>query len=146
MMNSENSIAQIECTSDSHIYFSQSQCIHITNLDFIGCGDNQAKQVANFLIDSTKFEGRENSGPAFELIATSAQIVNSTFVSNRKGSYRQFAAVDVEYVPLLGHVVDGFIGGAIIATNSTIDISHTKFEGNKADFGGAIQGRIQDIK
>ena len=138
MMKSENSTAQIKCTSDSHIYFSQSQCVHITNLDFIGCGDNQAKQVAKFLVDNTKFEGQENSGPALELIATSVQIVNSTFVSNRKGSYRQFAAFDVEYVPLFGHVVDGLIGGAIIATNSTIDISHTKFEGNRADFGGAI--------
>ena len=36
------------------------------------------------------------------------------------------------------HCSVGFIGGAIIATNSTIDISHSKFEDNEADFGGAI--------
>ena len=33
---------------------------------------------------------------------------------------------------------NGFIGGAIIATNSTIDISQSKFECNGADIGGAI--------
>ena len=43
VMMSENSTAQIECISNSHIHFSQSQCIHITNLEFIGCGGNHGK-------------------------------------------------------------------------------------------------------
>ena len=73
-----------------------------------------------------------------ELIKTTAKIVNSTFVSNRKGSYRKFAVFD-------GYsTYDGFIGGAIIATNSTnITISQSKLEDNGAEYGGASICRQQ---
>ena len=78
----------------------------------------------------TKFEGQENSGTALKLIGTTAQIVNSTFVSNRFGSYKESD----------GRVfLAGFVGGAIIATdNTTVTISHSKFEDNGAELGGAI--------
>ena len=129
-MKSENSMAQIKCTNDSSMHFSQLLIIHITNLKFIGCGGNQVTQVKEFLVTDTTFEGQENSGTALKLIGTTAQIVNSTFVSNRFGSYREFA----------GRVFSaGFVGGAIIATdNTTITISQSKFEDNGAEFGGAI--------
>ena len=38
----------------------------------------------------TKFSGQEGSGMALELIEMSAQIINSGFVSNRKGNLYQF--------------------------------------------------------
>ena len=134
-MKSENSKAQIKCTNDSHIHFSQSSRIHITNLEFIGCGGNQVRQVEQFAIKDAKFEGQGNSGMALELIGTTAQILNSIFVSNRNGSYRQCTELSN-----LGYCKDnsGFIGGAIIAISSTIDISQSTFEANRADYGGAI--------
>ena len=129
-MKSENSTAQIKCTSDSSLQFSQSQSIHITDLEFIGCGSNQVIQIKEFLVADTTFQGQENSGTALELIGTTAQIVNSTFVSNRKGSYQES-----DRIPFSA----SFVGGAIIAINSTIiTISQSKFEDNKADVGGAI--------
>ena len=133
-MKSENSTAQIKCTSDSSMHFYQSQSIHITNLEFIGCGRNQVRHVEEFMLEDTKFEGQENGGTALELIETTAQIVNSTFLSNRKGLYRKCAIVDPEY----GCLFNGFIGGAIIATNSTVEINQSRFEDNGADYGGAI--------
>ena len=133
-MKSENSTAQIKCTNDSHIHFSQSQCIHITNLEFIGCGGNQVKHLQEFVIKDAKFEGQENSETALELIGTTAQILNSVFVSNRNGSNRQCTTL----LNLDSCDYNGFIGGAIIAINSTIDISQSKFEANRADFGGAM--------
>ena len=135
VMMSENLPTQIKCTSSSRLYFSQSLYIHITNLEFIGCGINVTKHVEEFVVRDTKFKGEENSGTALELIETTAQIVNSTFESNRRGLYRECAV----FVPVHGCLFDdGFIGGAIIAINSTIDISQSKFEDNRADFGGAI--------
>jgi predicted outer membrane repeat protein len=135
-MKSENSTAQIKCTNDSAMHFYQSQCIHITNLEFIGCGGNQVRHVGNFVVEDTKFEGQENSSTALELIETTAQIVNSTFSSNRKGLYTEC----VIFNPLYGCVpgTGTFVGGAIIATNSTVDISRSRFEDNRADYGGAI--------
>ena len=92
------------------------------------------KHVEEFVIQDTKFIGQENSGTALELIETTAQIVNSTFVSNRKGLYRRCVLLNSKH----GCYRDGFIGGAIIATNSAIDISQSKFGYNGADYGGAI--------
>ena len=115
--------------------FSQSQCIHIINLEFIGCGGNQVRYVEEFLVEKTMFKGQENSGTALESIETTAQIINSTFDSNRRGTYRECIIL---FDPDGGCFSDGFIGGAIIATNSTVDISQSKFEDNEADVGGAI--------
>ena len=51
-------------------------------------------------------------------------------MSNRFGSYREF------YGPGFSA---GVVGGAIIVTdNTTVTISHSKFEDNKAEFGGPI--------
>ena len=131
-MKSENSTAQIKCTNDSSMHFSQSQSIHITDLEFIGCGGNQVTQVEQFLVTDTTFEGQLNSGTALKLIGTTAQIVSSAFVSNRKGSYR-------ESVGTLDDPGNGFVGGAIIVTDkSTITISQSNFENNRAQSGGAI--------
>ena len=148
-MKSENSTAQIKCTSNSHIRFSQSQYIHITSLEFIGCGGNQVKNVEEFVVQDTTFKGQENSGTALELIETTAQIVNSTFVSNIKGSYRKCLIT----VPEFGCIGDGFIGGAIIATNSTINISQSNFEysgaeldmSNAISFGGVLSSDSSNI-
>ena len=84
VMKSENSTAQIKCTRDLHIHFSESQCIHISNLEFIGCGGNQVKHVQQLVVQDTKFKGRKKSGTALELIKSKARIINSTFLSNRK--------------------------------------------------------------
>ena len=126
-MKSENSTAQIKCASDSAMHFYQSQSIHIANLEFIGCGGNQVRHVEEFIVEDTKFEGQENSGTALELIETTVQIINSTFLSNKQGYF------DPDY----NCRFDGFIGGAIIAANSTVDISQSRFEDNGADCGGA---------
>ena len=132
VMKSENSTAQIKCISNSTMHFYQSQSIHIANLEFIGCGGNQVRYVEEFVVEDTKFKGQENSRTALELIKTSAQIINSTFLSNRIGSYRKCI------FPRYGCVFNGFIGGAIIATNSTVEINQSRFEDNGADLGGAI--------
>ena len=133
VMKSENSTAQIKCTSDSSMQFYQSQSIYIFNLEFIGCGRNQVRHVEELMFEDTKFEGQENNGTVLELIETTAQIVNSTFLSN-KGSFRECPLFDPEQ----GCAPDGFIGGAIIVTNSTVEINQSTFEDNGADLGGAI--------
>ena len=145
-MMSDNSTAQIKCIGDSHFYFNQSQYIRITNLVFIGCGGNQVNHVEKLVVEDTKFEGEQNtiSGTALELTDTRAQIVNGVFLTNRKGSYRHCPV----YFSHKQHscLAAGFIGGAIIVTNSTIDIGHGKFEDNRAaNYGGAIFAKQNSI-
>ena len=139
-MKSENSTAQIKCINDSSMHFNQSQHIHISNLEFIGCGGNLVEHVQEFVVQDTTYEGQQNSGTALELINTTAQIINGTFINNRKGSYR-------ECVIVIDHCLNsGFIGGAIIISyNSIVDINQSKFEDNGADYGGAILAEQNSI-
>ena len=139
VMKSKNSTAKIKCTNHSHINFSLSQSIQINNLEFNGCGDNHIRDVQELIIKDTKFEGQENGGTALELTRTAAQIINSTFVSNRKGSYRKCAIRSFSFC------IDRFIGGVIIATNSLVNISQSKFEDNRAEYGGVIFAEQQSI-
>ena len=88
--NFRQTIAEIGCYSTSlgyhsNITFSNSQNIHITNLEFIGCGGNQMVNVDNFVILNSTFRGQGNCGMALELINTTAQIINCTFSSNTNG-------------------------------------------------------------
>ena len=133
VMKSKNSTAQIKCTSSSHVHFNHSQYIRITNLEFIGCGGNQIVFIEEFVIEDTSFKGQENSETALEIIGTTAKIVDSIFACNTKGLHR-CVIFDHKYVCS----DDGFVGGALIATNSTISVNQSRFEDNRADFGGAI--------
>ena len=133
VMKSKNSTARIKCTSYSHVHFNHSQYIRITNLEFIGCGGNQIVSIEEFVIEDASFKGQENSETALEIIGTTAKIVDSIFACNTKGSHR-CVIFDHKYVCS----DDGFVGGALIATNSTISVSQSRFEYNSADFGGAI--------
>ena len=136
-MKSENSIAQIECARNSHFSFNGSQHIHITNLEFIGCGGNQVKHVQEFVVNNTKFDGHDVSGAALELIETTAQIINSTFISNGKDTFRKCAQFEVTGISDCNGTNDTLGGGAIISTNSAVNISHSVFEDNRAINGGA---------
>ena len=153
-LKSENSTAQIKCEGPgfSTILFSQIQYIHIANLEFIGCGGIRVMNVKEFVVHNTLFRGPEISetlplklpiDAALELIETTAQIVNSTFVSNKGGSLR----INVRLIPpnseYLSH---DLVGGAIIATHSEVDISQSTFENNAAGtYGGAIYAEEHSI-
>lgn len=103
-MTSQDLTAQIICANFSQIIINHSQNIHITNLELVGCGGNQVLNVDNFVVHETTFKGQGNSGTALELIETTAQIINCTFLFNRQG--------------------------AIIATHSNVKINQSNFENN----------------
>jgi predicted outer membrane repeat protein len=151
-MISRQTIAEIWCDSTSLSYysnnimitFSHSQDIHITNLEFVGCGGNQMVNVDNFEVRNSTFRGQENSGTALELINTTAQIINCTYSSNRNGK--------VQYIPsrYYGGSYTRRVGGAIIASHSKVNISNNIFENNGvlhyfSDYVGAIYAEQQSI-
>ena len=96
---SENTTAQIVCTDHLHnFHFSQLQYIHIVNLEFIGCRGNRVQNVEEFVVYNVLFRGlgiserslqrRLIANSALVLFETRAQVINSTFVSNKGGSVR----------------------------------------------------------
>ena len=139
MTSKTSTTAKIECTGEnSYISFRNSQHVHITNLEFIGCAFNQVENVAEFVVKDTKFRGVGNTAhrSALKLVRTSARIVNCTFVSNGMGSTRYF------YYDFFHPYRSRFlaqVGGAIFATRSNIVISQSAFVNNRVkDFGGTI--------
>ena len=118
-MTSENTTAKIVCGDNSHIHFNCSKYIGISNLEFIGCGGNQVKQVKEFVVQYVVFKGQNTSSMTLAIIETTAQIVDSMFTFNR--------------------------GSAIIAKASETNVSRCKFENNGALHGGAIYAKYSII-
>ena len=118
-MISESTTAKIMCGDNSHIHFNYSKYIGISNLEFIGCGGNQVKQVKEFVVQDAVFKGQNTSSRTLEIIETTAQIVDGTFTFNT--------------------------GSAIIAKASETNISRCKFENNAALHGGAIYAKYSII-
>ena len=85
--------------------------------------------VIELLVQYVFFQGNEHSGTALDLIDTTAQIVNCTFVSNSKGNFKNNSP---------SHSFSGSVGGAIIAINCTLKIIQSNFSKNGAGTGGAI--------
>ena len=79
LTSSGNSSPRIVCTNNSRIVFNNSVNIRVSNLDFDGCGGNQAIHVEEFVFRNVNFI---RSATALELIASSARIVNSSFVDS----------------------------------------------------------------
>ena len=121
---SENLTAQIECTPTSHIFFNHSQHIHITNLDFVGCGGIQVKNVDEFMLKGINLHNT-TSGAALELMETTAHISNCTVTFNTMGN----AAINESVI---------YAGGVLFSISSNVTIKQSKFENNRADYGGAI--------
>ena len=131
-LQSENVCPSVTCENDSFMSFNSIELIHIKNMKFIGCGGNVFESVRQFLLQNSRFEGKDASLTAFELIHTAAQIVNSTFIDNKMGTIRGPMNV------LEDLRMSVSTGGAIIATHSNININQSYFENNSAEIGGAV--------
>ena len=80
----------------------------------MGCGENFLKEINHLTIYSTVFQGYRDSGVAFLLFYSTANITNSSFMLNT-GTYR---------FPLDDYILQGDeykeVGGAIAAYQSKI--------------------------
>ena len=134
-MHAENSDVQIMCINSLFI-FTHSRHIDITSINFIGCGSNRVEHVMEFMLQDAIFQGQQNSRTALKLIETSAQIINGTFVSIRVGTYKVFYDKQEHR---------GSVGGALVVAHSVVDIRHSHFHRNRADYGGAIFAETYSI-
>ena len=127
---SENVTTRIMCENYSRFIFELSNNIHISNLEFVGCGGNEVVNVDNFVIHETVFRGQANSGTGIELINTTAEFVNCTFSSYKNGKrINRYSTYSF------------WSESVIIAIQSNINIRRSTFENNGAhnlDEGGTI--------
>ena len=100
--------------------FTKIAHIHISDVNFLGCGGNRVESVMDFTLVNTIFDGQRKKdqylGTAIELVNSSLKVERSSFVSNS--------------------------GSAVIVNESTATFLNCNFEGNHAEFGGAIYGTL----
>ena len=101
--------------------FTNITYIHISNIKFLGCRGNRAESVMYFTLVNALFDGQQKKNQylrrALELVNSTLKAEKSSFVSN----------------------IDG---GAVIVNRSTATFLNCIFEGNHAEFGGAIYGKL----
>ena len=139
------SLTKITCESSVFLSFDNIEWVFIQNIFFVGCGGNLVRNVDNFILQGTTFEGHDNSlGTALTVINTTAKIIDCTFAQNQYGTavdgVRSLILLTTDINWFLVDDVTGIIriGGALISSYSNISINGTTFEDNKAETGGDI--------
>ena len=139
-----DSSATMACTSLVFLQFENIERVYIHNVKFVGCGGNLVRNVDEFILQETTFEGQLNSGTALTIMNTTAEIIDCNFVRNQFGTVmnavRSLLVIlsDVNWF-LVGDVTGIVqVGGAIVSSYSNITISGTNFESNRAEIGGDI--------
>ena len=77
----------INCNGIGSFTFYNVSQVEISSLVFVGCGENTLKVISLLSVYNSVFQGYSDSGAAFLLFYTTANIISSSFVSNT-GTYR----------------------------------------------------------
>ena len=123
---------RVVCQAKVSFIINSTDFLLIRGLIFAGCGSNRITSVTKFMVKNVLFLGqKDHTGTTLEIVLTNSVITNCSFVDNRFGKYH--GPFKVWKLSIHAH-----IGGAIIANQSNMTITETKFEGNTAEIGGAI--------
>ncbi len=134
----------IKCGETSNLSFiNVSGYVQIMDLEFLGCGGSRIESVETFVVNNSRFNGQSKALTALHFVESNSQIINCTFTSYTNGTFRESlrTLVVLNSSPDFSHTFgsnSATVGGAIIATRSTIHVSDSDFSDNSAQAGGAI--------
>ena len=115
--------------------FSNIGQFRISGVNFTQSGNITVESVDIFILEHSTF--LKSNGTALTLMNTTASIADCYFVFNSQGTHKG----SIETLRTKEHVF-AQVGGAIIVSQSSATILNTSFEGNHAEFGGAIYGEL----
>ena len=136
--------ARVICELSSYFSFKLVEQISIRRMDFYGCGNNVVRNVLILFVEETIFKGQIDTGMSLTLINTTAEIDHCSFIDNQFGtvveSVESLKPIVTNLAWLIVRNVTGSlrVGGALISSHSNVNISHSRFENNKAEIGGDI--------
>ena len=133
--NSTAENASIACSENASFEFNHVDKVSISNLNFTGC-ENKMQSVNILIIEQSSFHGKHYSGSAVELVESTAFILKSNFISNLNGNY--LGPIEILRLKVHSSTVFAKAGGALVATQSEVNIIDSVFEKNSAVVGGAI--------
>ena len=122
----------VVCQNRAGFTFDNAKELRIHGLKFIGCGSNKFSSIRNLTIENSTFLGQNNSETALDITKSNLTILNSTFIANRVGTCMKIFDVKTE------SNISTRIAGAILTSNSNVNITNCKFLNNSAEIGGAI--------
>ena len=135
--------ANIVCRGNGSLEFINITQIEIIALNLTGCS-SKVSFVDQFTLKDSTFLGSNDSSSSALLLhhVSDTKIIGSSFTSNTMGHYRN----QVEYLRSFDSMVwwanirsyNARVGGALIVTSSTVNISRSHFDSNSAQVGGAI--------
>lgn len=110
----------------------------ISGITFQGCGENIVKQVNRITVEDSAFLGTVRSRTALVLnVTTKASIYRCSFQNYTLGSTYNHNMLDLSTYYYDTSVPES-VGGALIVSNSSLEISHSTFQGNSAGIGSAV--------
>ena len=128
LLVSNFNVETVTITCASHLgkfEISQTTTVSMKGLHIIGCRENVVQLVSQFTLENTTFQGMGSSGTMLVIRQTvKASIVSCSFINGRGSLYSLQSPVTV--------------GGAIVASKSSVWVEGTIFKRNSADFGAAI--------
>lgn len=142
MVSNDTLMTSIYCAPSGRIEIFDINTTLISGLRLIGCGDNSVSHVDNLTIWNSTFEGVSHGSTALLLNQLEkATIQESYFLFNSPGDMKSMInSINLESdQPVRFDHLHGVIrGGAIHILSSSVVIDESWFEGNAAEYGGAI--------
>lgn len=130
--------ATVTCTNCTGFVFKNIFQLHISGLEMFGCGGSRIESVDQFKFENcTVFGQNKNCGSGLSLINSNARLIHSSFKSNMYGSEQT-----LQYLCIRNYSCKGYGGGAVFAIQSNINVFSCTFEGNRAESGGAMFGKL----
>ena len=135
LASTSSSRAYIICEQSGKFKFKDINFVIVSNIEFKGCGQNEADSVRNFKIVNSSFVGTVVNGTFVIARNSKMTIVKCSFISNITGSIETPA-----YRQGSNRIVNAaYTRGALIATNeSVIVIIKSLFRGSGGQFGRVI--------
>ena len=141
----DNETVFVECSTSGsgRLLIAEIFSVSISDLHFIGCGNNTVSQVNRLTITATTFQGVQEKTTVLVLYEVSnATIVRSSFLSNAQ-QYPDNATYLIysrAYRAALGYVYvnQSTSYGALYIAFSNVSVISSKFMHNRADIGGAL--------
>ena len=140
----------IVCSDGASLNFSDIIHLQIIEINFIWC--HVKVDVSEFILVDSMFYGGLNSS-ALHLYHSNASIIGSSFVFNTAGTYQTHVGILELYSSNIRtpfsqlhpsiQSTSARVGGALVITSSTVNISSTYFVNNSAKMGGAIYSQME---
>ena len=138
----------VNCAGSSGRFtISNTACLFIKGLHFVGCGGSTVSQVEDLVVEDTIFEGVEERGTAltivgvsFAIIARSSFLFKSHLNNNSEDLIQTTIKNDLDFFVnyYLEQNVSFSTGGTLFVANSNVVIESSTFWKNKAELGGVL--------